>query len=78
MKSNKISGYVQISAKIIQITAKELSIPWIHVFNLSFSFGIIPDSLKIALVTLIFKGNEQSKFENYRPISVFSFFYYYY
>ena len=45
-----------------------------HIFNLSFSYGIVPDSLKIAVVTPIFKGNEQNKFENYRPISVLSCF----
>ena len=74
MNSNKSSGYDEISAKIIKITAKEISKPLTHIFNLSFSFGIIPDSLKIALVTPIFKGNEQNKFENYRPISVLSCF----
>jgi hypothetical protein len=32
--------------------------------------GIIPDNLKVAMITLIFKGNDAMKFENYRPISV--------
>jgi hypothetical protein len=49
--------------------------PLTHIFNLSFSTGIIPHNLKIALyyssiVTLISKGNEENKFENYRSISV--------
>ena len=65
MKSNKSAGYDEISAKIIKITAKELSIPLTHCFS---------DSLKIALLTPIFNGNEQNKFENYRPISVLSCF----
>ena len=51
MNSNKSFGYDEISTKIIKIIAKELSIPLTHIFNLSFSLGIIPDSLKIALVT---------------------------
>ena len=44
------------------------------IFNLTFEMGIIPDKLKIALVTPIFKANENNKFENYRPISVLTCF----
>ena len=36
--------------------------------------GIIPDNLKVALVTPIFKSNDETKFENYRPISVLTCF----
>jgi hypothetical protein len=43
-------------------------------FNLTFLSGIIPDNLKIALVTPIFKSNEINQFKNYRPISVLSCF----
>ncbi len=32
--------------------------------------GIIPDELKIALVSPIFMADEENKFQNYRPISV--------
>ena len=35
---------------------------------------LIPDKLKVALVTPIFKANERNKFENYRPISVLTCF----
>ena len=41
---------------------------------MTFGSGIIPDKLKIALVTPIFKANENNKFENYRPISVLTCF----
>ncbi len=64
MKSNKSSGYDGINAKIIKIIAKEISKPLTHIFNLSFSSGI-PDNLKVALITPIFKSNEDNKFENY-------------
>jgi hypothetical protein len=74
MKLNKSSGYDGINANITKITAKEISKPLTHIFNLSFSSGIIPDNLKIALVTPIFKGNEENRFENYRPISVLTCF----
>ena len=42
--------------------------------NSTFLTGIIPDNLKIALVTPVFKANEKKKFINYRPISVLSCF----
>jgi retron-type reverse transcriptase len=34
----------------------------------------MPDILKIAVITPIFKGNEKNRFENYRPISVLTCF----
>ncbi len=74
MKLNKSSGYDGINAGITKITAKDISKPLTHIFNLSFSSGIIPDNLKVALVTPILKGNEENRFENYRPISVLTCF----
>ena len=62
INSNKSSGYDEVSPKIIKTIGKEISKPLTHFLNLSFSFGIIPNSLKIALVTPIFKGNEQNRF----------------
>ena len=72
--SNKSCGYDGISTNVLKIIAKEISKPLTHIFNLTFSNGIIPDKLKIALVTPIFKGNERNKCENYRPISVLNYF----
>lgn len=74
MKANKSFGYDGISSKIIKIIAEEISKPLVHIFNLTFSIGTIPDSLKVALVTPIFKGNNEKKYENYRPISVLNCF----
>jgi hypothetical protein len=51
------------------LSAKEISKPLTHIFNLTFSTGIIPDNLKVALITVIM-GNNAMKFENYRPTSV--------
>ena len=74
MNSNKCSGYDCINTKVIQLSAKEISMPLTHIFNLTFLTGVIPDDLKIALVTPIFKGNDEQKFQNYRPISVLTCF----
>ena len=74
MKQNKSPGYDNISSKIIKLTAKNISESLTHILNTTFLTGIIPDKLKIALVTPIFKTNENNKFINYRPISVLSCF----
>lgn len=45
-----------------------------HIFNLSFTNGVVPDRLKVAVVIPLFKkGNHKLK-ENYRPISLLPIF----
>ena len=74
MDSSKSPGYDNISNKILKLTAKEISKPLTHIFNLTFQNGDIPEKLKLAIVTPIFKAGENNKYENYRPISVLSCF----
>ena len=74
MDANKSPGYDNFSNKIIKLSATEIAKPLTHTFNLTFENGIIPEKLKLAMVTPIFKANENNKFENYRPISVLSCF----
>ena len=74
MDSNKSPGYDNISSKIIKLSAGEITKPLTRIFNLTFVNGIIPENLKLAIVTPIFKGDENNKFKNYRPISVLSCF----
>jgi retron-type reverse transcriptase len=54
--------------------SNEVSKPLAHIFNLTFTTGIIPEQIKTSLVTPVFKSNEENKFENYRPISVLTCF----
>ena len=41
-----------------------------YIFNLTFATGKIPDDLKVALVTPVYKASEENIYSNYRPISV--------
>ena len=41
-----------------------------HIYNQSLLTGIIPDELKIAVVTPIYKSSDKESFNNYEPISV--------
>jgi hypothetical protein len=74
MNPNKSPGHDDISIHIVKSRAKEVSKPLTHIFNLTFLNGIIPDKLKVAVVTPVYKANENNKFTNYRPISVLSCF----
>jgi hypothetical protein len=55
---------------MIKAINAEILKPLAYIYNLTFLTGKIPKSLKIALVTPIFKANDSNLFENYRPISV--------
>lgn len=67
---NKSCGLNSIPVKVLKHIADLISPILSHVFNLSLSFGIFPDSLKIARVTPIFKGGDKCSVNNYRPISI--------
>ena len=41
---------------------------------MTFATGKIPDDLKVALITPVYKASEKNVLSNYRPISVLPFF----
>ena len=74
LSETKSAGHDDISAKMIKIISEEIIKSLTYIYNLSFKTGKIPNFLKIALVTPIFKAKENNIFENYRPISVLTCF----
>ena len=48
--------------------------PVTHLIHISFKSGVFPSELKLAKVVPIFKSRDSSSVNNYRPISVLSFF----
>ena len=48
--------------------------PLTHLINISFRSGVFPSELKLAKVVPVFKSGDSSSVNNYRPISVLSFF----
>ena len=48
--------------------------PLVHIHNLSFSSGVVPDKLKVAKIVPVFKKGDPSIPGNYRPISLLSVF----
>ena len=71
-KSNKACGPNSIPSKILKSYKNYLIEPITHLINLSFSQGNFPSLLKLANVCPIFKKNDKSLCENYRPISLLS------
>ena len=45
-----------------------------HICNLSFYTGIVPEQIKIARVVPIYKHGDTSQFNNYRPVSILNVF----
>ena len=70
MASKSSCGIDEISSKVIKCVAPYISVPLSYIFNLTFATGKIPDDLKIAIVTPVYKASEENIYSNYRPISV--------
>ena len=70
LNPNKSSGLDDLSPRVIREIGALISKPLTHIFNQSITTGIIPNQMKISIVTPIYKSNEKDKFQNYRPISV--------
>jgi retron-type reverse transcriptase len=48
--------------------------PLLHIYNLSFLSGAVPNKLKVAKVIPIYKKGDPTHPENYRPISLLNIF----
>ena len=70
LKTSKSSGYDELSVHLIKQIIHYIVSPLTHIFNLSLSSGIFPDSLKIARVIPIYKKDDPAQIINYRPISL--------
>ena len=70
LKTNKTSGYDDISADVVKRVSDEIFVILKHIFNISLAKRVFPDKLKIARVTPIFKKGSNTLVTNYRPISV--------
>lgn len=74
LKNNCSPGYDGIQTKIIKQFYTYMINPLVHIINLIFKNGIVPESFKTSVVTPIFKTGDKNKINNYRPISVITNF----
>ena len=69
-KDGKASEADNIPISIIKKTLDLISDPLLSIINLSLSSGVFPDRLKISKIIPIFKSDNASLAQNYRPISI--------
>ena len=74
LKTSESPGYGGISSNIIKQCFGTLNRPLYYIYNISLQAGVFPEEMKVARVTLIFKGGEVSDLETYRPISILCYF----
>lgn len=76
IKDLKISspGHDDIDIKIVKKSCAVITEPLTYLFNLSLNQGHFPDELKVARVTPIYKSDDPSMINNYRPVSVLPVF----
>ena len=70
MKHNKSPGLDGITVEFYQTFWPLLGNFVIEVYNESYQHGSLPESQRVAVMSLIFKGGDEENIENYRPISL--------
>ena len=74
LKINKSPSNNDISFNALKKCFSSLCEPLKYLFNPSIKKGILPDHLKIAKITPIYKADDKSNLSNYRPIFALSSF----
>ena len=59
IKSKSSSGIDGINSRIVKYVAPYIALPLSHIFNLTFATGKIPNKLKLALVTPVYKSSDK-------------------
>ena len=72
MKDNKSPGVDGIAPKLLKETVEQISMPLVHVFNMSLQEGIVPLEWKEANTIPLLKIGSRNKSVNYRPVSLTS------
>ena len=70
LKSKTSFGHDGLSSLLLKTIKKDVSGSLAIIINQSLDTGVFPTKLKIAKVIPIFKKDDDTKFSNYRPISI--------
>ena len=74
MNNTKGKGLDDVSIKVLKSVARSIADPSSVIFNKSFVNGHFPTELKYSKITPVFKANDKTAVNNYRPISLLSQF----
>ena len=72
--NNSTAGYDDLQPSIMKMLTKVYIKPLTYLINISIKQGIFPEELKMANVIPIYKSDDKQLIQNYRPISVISYF----
>ena len=73
LKACNTSDVLDMDTALFKLVSNPIASSVTHIYNLSLYHGVIPNDLKIACVTPVFKNKaNRSDISNYRPISVIS------
>ena len=75
MECKSSCGIDEIRSKVIKYVAPYISVPLSHIFNLTFATGKIPNDLKVALITPVYKASEKKM---YFPIIDLSLYFHFF
>ena len=67
LKSNSSSGHDELLSNILSTSIKAFLKPLTQIINFSLNTGIVPDNIKIANITPVFKTDDKHDLNNYRP-----------
>ncbi len=70
ISSNKASGLDNVCTKLIKFGSEAIAMILCKLFNMCLKQGCVPDELKVARVTPIYKSGSKDDLTNYRPISI--------
>lgn len=74
LKNDSSPGIDKISTKLIKDNHLCLLDPLVHIINLIFKSGTVPDQFKMSVITPIYKSDDKTKVTNYRPINLINNF----
>ena len=74
LQDNKAHGLYSSPVKLLKLANEVISVPLATIFNQSICSGIFSSKLKRAKIIPIFKDEDNSLPENYRPISLLSIY----
>ena len=70
LKSINSCGHDDLSTILLKAIKHDICKPITLIINQSLYTGIFPNKLKLAKVILIYKKGDNTKLDNYRPISI--------
>ncbi|CAH1102642.1 unnamed protein product [Psylliodes chrysocephalus] len=74
LKNNSAPGIDGITSRMLKNDHRYIIEPLMHIINLIFTTGKIPEELKISIINPVFKNGSKKDVSNYRPISLITNF----